>query len=365
MNRLSLFGGPLVGASLLAGCATSNDGAAPASEDALTSAGRITLADSIGPLTLRGDSVYFITARAIWKAPADGGDATKIIEETDPIGKLLVDDTSVFWVATTSDGEVIKRADVAGGAPVTLATTDDLEAIAQDDASVFWMTTPSNAAHTIQSVPKAGGDATTLAAIPKTDGGVRLRDSLVVDGGRLFVLGSKDDGVVWSGLVLSMPASGGDLAAVLSEEIQCERPDVWASACTAPRGLRVHDDQLFYESHGTWLMRTSLDGTSPTKVLDLPRHAFHVHVLDGDDVLSSDGGADYTDIDGTNLRYKTGHLTRTAIATGVSKQLASFPAALSVPIAASATRVFYANVYDLDARQGLEPPTLSIRSLQK
>jgi hypothetical protein len=97
----------------------------------------------------------------IARVPLGGGAATKLAPATAP-GPMVVDERAVYFV----DGEAILRAELSGGAPVTLSQTGAKPmALLADEDSLYWVNRGTIAGFDgrVMRVAKKGGAATELA----------------------------------------------------------------------------------------------------------------------------------------------------------------------------------------------------------
>jgi hypothetical protein len=111
---------------------------------------------------------------AILSVPAAGGAITTVAageaadagaRASDP-GPIALDATSVYW--TESLRHLVRKAGLAGGAPVTLATTDSLpSAIVVDATYVYWVEDDMATTVWLRRVPLGGGAVTTLFTAPE------------------------------------------------------------------------------------------------------------------------------------------------------------------------------------------------------
>ncbi len=189
------------------------------------------LADSTGwpqKLAIRGSVIYWTneTAGTVSKMPEAGGTPTVVAEKEgspvaididaqtlvwtsvgksairfltlDPLSSvqtladdqdaavsLRVKDGYAYW---TNDGSgEVRRAPLAGGAPVTLATSSGSYGLALDDRDVYFT---DDAEGTISRVPQTGGGAMLIA------GDQQLPSEIAVDGQNVYWVNSVVDGAV-------------------------------------------------------------------------------------------------------------------------------------------------------------------------
>jgi hypothetical protein len=136
---------------------------------------------------------------------------------------IALDDRYLYWASL----EVLRRAPLGGGAPVTLATAASVRAILPVGEDVFFLQSAANAG-SVQRVPRAGGDAVRLA-----DG--NNPSALAVLGNSLFWL---DPGNSTStGRLLTMSLSG-------SEPIEL------ATGLYEPQNLALDGGYVYFDSSG-------------------------------------------------------------------------------------------------------------------
>jgi hypothetical protein len=165
------------------------------------------------------------------KVPLGGGAVTKLGSVPSSL-LIALDSTSVFWTAAGAVYNVSK----AGG-PLTrvLDVTEHVVAIAVDDASLYWITgapTPG----LVRSMPKTGGTVNTLASKQ----------------GTLYSMAVDADRVYWSSLtkqsILSAAKADGTDVHTLATNL---------TGTTTETGMFVIDDVfLYWFGDGNWLYRT-------------------------------------------------------------------------------------------------------------
>jgi hypothetical protein len=102
------------------------------------------------------------TTAAVMRTPRRGGPSVVLAQDYVE-SNLVTDGSFVYW----ADGASVVRVPVAGGSPVTLATAGDIACLALDEDKVYWTAyTPP----TLASVPKMGGDVTTLSSTQSATG---------------------------------------------------------------------------------------------------------------------------------------------------------------------------------------------------
>lgn len=138
----------------------------------------------------------------IARVPLGGGTTAKLAPATAP-GPLAADDNAVYFV----DGEALMRADLSGGAPVTLAQTGAKPAaLLSEGDSLYWVNRGTIAGFDgrVMRVAKQGGAATALAT------GQAEPISLAMDQDHVYWVNKGD------GKVRRAPRAGGEATTLRS-----------------------------------------------------------------------------------------------------------------------------------------------------
>jgi sugar lactone lactonase YvrE len=141
------------------------------------------VAIDVDATTLVWSSVGQSAIRSLALAPL--GAVTTLAEDQEAASSLRVQAGVAYW--TNDETGEVRRAALAGGAPVTLATSSGSYGLALDDRDVYFT---DDGAGTIWRVPQAGGDATLLAE------GQQLPGEIAVDGLNVYWVNTVVDGAV-------------------------------------------------------------------------------------------------------------------------------------------------------------------------
>jgi hypothetical protein len=145
--------------------------------------------EAMKAFAIAGDSIYFVgpveQASALRRASlSDFTRVDTIASGPDPMLRLIVDATHVYWTAGAS---IMSVAQAAGGQPDTFwqDRTAEVWALAQTESHVYWSTTTASATTCNQAQvwrrPKLGGPAAILSTMPG-----RCAGELVVLGQYLY-----------------------------------------------------------------------------------------------------------------------------------------------------------------------------------
>ena len=172
---------------------------------------------------------------AVRRVPKTGGapeTVAVLASDPHPAGRILTDDTYVYWLAGTSSGGVY-RAPLGGGEPELLGWGDGIpKSITADATDFYWIGNFSNQT-VLNRLPKIGGAGALVASLPGSP------QQIAVNGSSLFVSvqaylpnPSSKQGI------LKLPKEGGAYTWIVSGE-------------TAPYGVAADDTYLFY-THNTF-----------------------------------------------------------------------------------------------------------------
>jgi hypothetical protein len=166
------------------------------------------------------------------EAPATGLEV--LYEGEDNPSAIALDDRYVYWASL----DVLRRAPLAGGAPVTLATGNFLRGMKLDGDHVYFFQSRQGAG-SIDRVLKEGGESERLASALSPS-------ALAIRGGDLF----------WS-----------DSAALVDEgsinrlALDGSATNVMATGLTQPASLAIDGDHLYFRSDGSTCI---IGGDSPS-----------------------------------------------------------------------------------------------------
>jgi sugar lactone lactonase YvrE len=141
------------------------------------------VAIDVDATTLVWSSVGQSEIRSLTLAPL--GTVATLADDQEAASSLRLKDGIAYW--TNDETGEVRRAALAGGAPVTLATSSGSYGLALDDRDVYFT---EDGAGAIWRVPRAGGAATLLAEDQQTPG------EIAVDGQNVYWLNSVVDGAV-------------------------------------------------------------------------------------------------------------------------------------------------------------------------
>lgn len=209
-------------------------------------------------------------------------------------GRLVVDETNVYWIDGTA-AKGIKKVSVTGGTPVLLAEPVNPWRIAVDATHVYW----TDSEHAVTKVPIAGGATTILSfnahggplalappnvywisrwdqedvvcMAPLVPGppGVTLYSNLPTRGRGMAadatnLYWSTRDSQTWTGAILKMPLGGGPVTTLVSGPY-------------LPDDIALDATHVYWADEKVW--KVPLSGGAPTTLAETPPGKFEPRCL--------------------------------------------------------------------------------------
>ncbi len=214
-------------------------------------------------------NVYWVTGGTVMKAPKSGGDSTTMFAlDGGGAFRLAVDEANIYWVDVESDDGSIMKIPISMGEPISLAKGPLPSGIAVDETSVYWSDQLSG---TIMSIPKTGGDATTL--FPANPSGTF---DVAVDATHVY-WGSAN-------AITKIPKNGG-------------MPVTLTAEAKVPAIIAVDDANVYWADAeiadaipATKIMKVSIDGGTPV-LLASGQQEIGFIALDATSIYWTDAGA--------------------------------------------------------------------------
>ncbi|MEA2748607.1 MAG: hypothetical protein QOI41_2750 [Myxococcales bacterium] len=154
----------------------------------------------VSAMAVDATNVYFVADDALVALPKSGGPQQQLLKNATGLGgasKMLVDDTSVYYIGATGGGAT---SNFVAAVPKTGGPRRELffgcqgvEDIALDGDSLYGIcsidihgfeTTPN---HSVKKVAKSGGTATTIALLPGQDANADRFSAMAIAGTNVYV----------------------------------------------------------------------------------------------------------------------------------------------------------------------------------